>query len=239
MRFQTIVLTTTILVTSLTVSVERMDRFSSATAFPQSTSQSIPDLDPAQFIQDFEARYIPSGAMEPTVQVNDRLIIDKHTYKSESPKRGDIVIFKPTEALEKQNFKDSFIKRIIGLPGEIVEVKNGKVYINNIPLQENYIAEPPNYEYGPVKIPANSYFVLGDNRNNSYDSHYWGFVPQSLISGKAIGIFCPIERQGILDTSISVNSKNKQMLETIQEWFKTSPDLCYMKKWANSPISSR
>ncbi|HBE18423.1 MAG TPA: hypothetical protein DEG17_19460 [Cyanobacteria bacterium UBA11149] len=70
------------------------------------------------------------------------------------------------------------------------------------------------------------------------DSHYWGFVPQSLIFGKAIGIYCPIDRQGILDTSIAVNSKNKQMLETIQEWFKTSPDLCDLKR-KNLPISTR
>ena len=83
---------------------------------------------------------------------------------------------------------------MIGLPGETVEVKRGQVYINGQPLQEDYIAEAPQYQWGPVKIPARHYVVLGDNRNNSYDSHYWGFVPRELIIGKAISIYWPPER---------------------------------------------
>jgi signal peptidase I len=143
-----------------------------------------------------EARYIPSGSMLPTLQVNDRLIVDKLGYHFKSPQRGDIVVFSPTDALEKQNFHDAFIKRVIGLPGDKVEVKGGRVYINDQPLRENYIAEAPGYSYGPVTVPQDSYLVLGDNRNNSYDSHYWGFVPRDKIIGRAVVRFWPIGRIG-------------------------------------------
>ncbi len=143
-----------------------------------------------------ESRYIPSGSMIPTLQIHDRLIIDKITYKFNPPERGDIIVFSPTQVLLEQNFKDAFICRIIGLPGETVEVINGQVKINNQPLKESYIAEPPNYQHGPVTVPQNNYFVLGDNRNNSYDSHYWGFVPQENIIGKAPRRFWPLDRRG-------------------------------------------
>lgn len=146
-----------------------------------------------------EARYIPSGSMLPTLQINDRLIVDKLMYRFGEPQRGDIVVFSPTDALQKQNFKDAFIKRVIGLPGETVEVKGGRVYINDLPLQEQYIDEEPHYQYGPVTVPENEYLVLGDNRNNSYDSHYWGFVPREKIIGRAVIRFWPPNRLGELD----------------------------------------
>lgn len=143
-----------------------------------------------------ESRYIASEAMIPTLQVGDRLLVDKVEYRSKPPQRRDIIVFNPTEALKQQNFKDAFIERIIGLPGESLEVKTGKVYINGQPLQEDYIAEPPEYQHDLVKIPPDAYFVLGDNRNNSYDSHYWGFVPRDHIIGKATKIFWPPKRGG-------------------------------------------
>ncbi|MBD2040368.1 signal peptidase I [Microcoleus sp. FACHB-672] len=145
-----------------------------------------------------EARYIPSGSMEPTLLINDRLIVDKLSYKFQSPQRGDIVVFDPTEALQKQNFHDAFIKRVIGLPGDKVEVKGGRVYINDKPLREKYIADEPNYQYGPVNVPESQYLVLGDNRNNSYDSHYWGFVPRDKVIGRAVVRFWPPNRLGEL-----------------------------------------
>ncbi len=146
-----------------------------------------------------EARYIPSGSMLPTLQINDRLIIDKISYNFRNPERGDIVVFSPTDALKAQNFKDAFIKRLLGLPGDKVEVKGGRVYVNDQPLKENYIDEKPNYNFGPVTVPPNQYLVLGDNRNNSYDSHYWGFVPRDHIIGKAVVRFWPLNRVGELD----------------------------------------
>lgn len=151
-----------------------------------------------------EARYIPSGSMLPTLQINDRLIIDKISYDFTSPQRGDIVVFNPTPTLEQQNFHDAFIKRVIGLPGDKVEVKNGKVYVNNLPLKENYLEAKPNYQWGAVIVPANSYLVLGDNRNDSYDSHYWGFVPRQNILGRAIFRFWPLNRFGEIDQPVYV-----------------------------------
>ncbi|BAY10010.1 signal peptidase I [Calothrix sp. NIES-2098] len=152
-----------------------------------------------------EARYIPSGSMEPTLQINDKLIIDKISYDFSTPKRGDIVVFNPTQTLTAENFHDAFIKRVIGLPGEKVAVKNGKVYINDTPLKENYLEAKPDYQWGPVVVPAGSYLVLGDNRNNSYDSHYWGFVPGNKIVGKAILRFWPLNRIG------EINRPNYQL----------------------------
>ncbi len=146
-----------------------------------------------------EARYIPSSSMEPTLEINDRLIIEKLTYHFREPERGDVVVFNPTEVLRRQNFKDAFIKRVIGLPGETIEIKGGKVYVNGTALKEDYTAQPPDYDYGPVTVPEGQYLVLGDNRNNSYDSHYWGFVPKENIIGRASVRFWPVNRLGVLD----------------------------------------
>jgi signal peptidase I len=156
-----------------------------------------------------EARYIPSGSMEPTLQINDRLIIDKLSYDFTAPQRGDVVVFNPTKTLREQNFHDAFIKRVIGLPGETVEVRNGQVWVNGAPLREKYIEAPPNYQWGPVVVPANSYLVLGDNRNNSYDSHYWGFVPRHDIIGKAVFRFYPFDRIGELNHPVYVAAQKQ------------------------------
>jgi len=143
-----------------------------------------------------EARYIPSGSMLPTLQINDRLIIDKVSYHFVQPHRGDIVVFSPTDTLRAQNFRDAFIKRIIGLPGDTVEVAEGKVYVNGEALAENYLQDYPNYQWGPEVVPPDQYLVLGDNRNNSFDSHLWGFVPRENIIGRAVVRFWPLNRMG-------------------------------------------
>jgi signal peptidase I len=164
-----------------------------------------------------EARYIPSGSMLPTLQIDDRLIVDKLTYRFGDPQRGDIVVFNPTVQLEKENYKDAFIKRVIGLPGDRVEVKSGKVYINGQVLSEKYLEEPPAKDWSTSdryasdelykvpwpadgRVPQGQYLVLGDNRNNSYDSHYWGFVPKDKIVGKATVRFWPMNRAGSIDS---------------------------------------
>ena len=146
-----------------------------------------------------EARYIPSSSMEPTLQINDRLIIEKMTYRFNEPERGDVIVFNATEALQRENFNEAFIKRIIGIPGDTVTVSNGLVTVNDEVIEEIYIKEPPDYEYGPVTVPDGEYLVLGDNRNNSYDSHYWGFVPDDKIVGRAFVRFWPFQRIGSID----------------------------------------
>lgn len=146
-----------------------------------------------------EARYIPSESMLPTLEINDRLIIEKISYHFRKPKRGDVVVFSPTEALKKENYQEAFIKRVIGIPGDVVEVKNNAVYVNGQKLNEKYILNPPEYDYPPTKVPPGQYLVLGDNRNNSYDSHYWGFVPLKNLIGRAAVRFWPPDRLGTLN----------------------------------------
>lgn len=153
-----------------------------------------------QFIA--EPRYIPSESMVPTLEVNDRLMVEKLSYLFHPPNRGDVVVFWPPDRLKQQNpelKKDAFIKRVIGLPGDQVEVKEGKVFINNKPLIEDYIAAKPNYQWGPEIVPNDSYLVLGDNRNNSYDSHFWGYVPRQNLIGRAAFRFWPLPRIGGID----------------------------------------
>lgn len=147
-----------------------------------------------------EARYIPSESMLPTLEVNDRLIVEKVSYHFNNPQRGDIVVFWPNDRLKQENpsLRDAFIKRVIGLPGETIEVKGGRVYVNNQPLRENYIAAEPDYQWGPETVPPDAYLVLGDNRNNSYDSHFWGYVPRENIIGRAVVRFWPPNRLGEL-----------------------------------------
>jgi signal peptidase I len=150
-----------------------------------------------------EARYIPSGSMEPTLQINDHLMIEKVSYHLQKPERGDIVVFKPTDALKQENYHQAFIKRIIGLPGDTVEVKGGQVYVNGQVISEDYIKEVPQYNYGPQIVPDDQYLVLGDNRNNSYDSHLWGFVPRENFIGKAFVRFWPLNRVGTIDNDVA------------------------------------
>lgn len=145
-----------------------------------------------------QSYFIPSGSMEPTLKINDRFMVDKLSYHFKNPQRGDIVVFNPPDVVLKEENLDSdlFVKRIVGLPGDNVEVKGGRVYVNNRPLQENYIANKPSYTWGPRTVPTNSYLVLGDNRNDSYDGHFWGFVPRDRIIGRAIVRFWPLDRMG-------------------------------------------
>ena len=127
---------------------------------------------------------VPTGSMIPVVQPNDRLIVNRLAYLFEEPKRGDIVMFAFPD-----DEKDNYLKRIIGLPGEKVEIKNGLAYINvsEKPLDEPYINDPPNGNYGPYNAPEGCYFMLGDNRDESKDARFWNntYVKKEKIVGKA------------------------------------------------------
>lgn len=162
----------------------------------------------ALFIRSFfvQAYKIPSGSMIPTLLVGDYLLVNKITfgirhpikddflYSWGLPKRQEIVVF--TYPVDK---KLDFIKRVIGLPGDTVEIINKKVYVNGVPLEEPYVQFTdkeifpreisPRDNFGPVKVPPNSVFVLGDNRDQSYDSRFWGFVPLHSLKGKALIIY--------------------------------------------------
>ena len=146
-----------------------------------------------------EPRYIPSESMFPTLATGDRLVVEKVGYKFHPPDKGDIIVFQPPEMLQIiGNFDKSqaFIKRVIAKAGETVAVRDGVVYVNNQPLTEDYIAAPPQYELLPVTVPQGNLFVMGDNRNNSNDSHIWGFLPAENAIGHAVFRFWPLERIG-------------------------------------------
>ena len=145
-----------------------------------------------------EPRYIPSESMFPTLETGDRLIVEKVVYKFHPPAKGDIVVFQPPDKLRLLGYEknQAFIKRAIALAGETVSVQDGVVYINNQPQREKYIAAPPEYDLIPVTVPEGQLFVMGDNRNNSNDSHVWGFLPTENVIGHAVFRFWPFERLG-------------------------------------------
>lgn len=141
---------------------------------------------------------IPSESMEGTIMTGDRLFGNRLAYIEEKPKRGDIIIFKYPDNPEEQ-----FIKRVIGLPGEHVQIINSSVYIDGKLIEEDYLKEEwvvANNGYD-FDVPEKSYFVMGDNRNNSMDSRYWEnpFVTEDLIIAKAELIYYPITEAGFVE----------------------------------------
>ncbi|WP_193725992.1 signal peptidase I [Anaerosacchariphilus polymeriproducens] len=134
---------------------------------------------------------VPTGSMETTVMTGDRIIINRLAYKFEEPHRGDIVSF-----IFPDDGKTPYLKRVIGLPGETIEGKNGDIYINGELLKANYTDEKSYDDFGPYKIPDKSYFMMGDNRNNSFDARYWNnkFVKLDDIIGKALVSYFPHPR---------------------------------------------
>ncbi|HYG57033.1 MAG TPA: signal peptidase I [Symbiobacteriaceae bacterium] len=151
-----------------------------------------------------EARVVPTESMVPTVQAGDRIFAEKVLYHFTGPRRGDIIVFDPpfdqssNALLGQLGLEDDYLKRVIGLAGDTVEVKGGQVLVNGKPLKEPYIAAPPAYRYGPVTVPEGKLFVLGDNRNNSFDSHSWGFVEEESVRSRAVLRWWPLNRIGLL-----------------------------------------
>lgn len=150
---------------------------------------------PVWFSQAVEQCIVPSESMLPTLKVSDRIFVRKAA--DDRPKTGDIVVFRiPKEAatLLRTSPDTLFVKRIIGLPGQQVQVSAGQVWINQQPLAEPYGPMPVSYEWGPAIIPKNTYFVLGDNRDASADSHVWGVLPAADLVGNAYKIYWPPSR---------------------------------------------
>ena len=166
----------------------------------------------------FQAFKIPTGSMEPNLLVGDHLIVNKMIFAptvsgverallpGRAVRRGDVVVFKYPEDPERD-----FIKRVIGLPGDRVEVRQKRVYVNEKPLQEPYahhLDGPPGTgslrsddvreAYGPVTVPQGQYFMMGDNRDNSQDSRFWGYLPQHYIKGQALFIYFSFAEAGSL-----------------------------------------
>jgi len=141
-----------------------------------------------------QAFHIPSGSMEPTLMINDRILVAKFVYRFEPVHRTDVIVFR-----YPLNQQRDFVKRVIGLPGEHVQLKEGVVYINGNPVSEKaYTVRPDFGNYGPVVVPAHEYLVLGDNRNNSEDSRFFGYVPRANIIGKALFVYWPPGRLGFV-----------------------------------------
>lgn len=169
-----------------------------------------------------QAFWIPTGSMEPTLfgekrnvynqleRSGDRILVSRFAYVFDlsldgripfgpriwfkMPERGDIVVFKYPDPNINAPSKD-YIKRVVGLPGDRVEIdRQGILYINGVPLYEPYIAEPPLSEFAPRTVPKDSLFVLGDNRNNSADSRYWGWMPLKNLKGQAVFNYLPLNR---------------------------------------------
>ncbi len=141
-------------------------------------------------------------SMEPTLQPGEFVLVNKIVYRFGEVRHGDIIVFH-----FPQNPAEDYIKRIIGVPGDTVVIKNQQVFINNQVIEENYTAAPPDYN-GRWVVPADSLFVLGDNRNQSSDSHSWGFVPMKLVVGKAEVIYWPFNEVKSLNQPFVVKAAN-------------------------------
>lgn len=166
-----------------------------------------------------EIRWIPSGSMHPTLMEGDRVFVERVSRFYATPKRGDIMVFYPPSVILKYDFtsvferltgffcKDiAYIKRVVGMPGDKILIKSdadGKyaVYVNGKKLEEDYILD--DYDYipcnekmycGPFTVPKDNYFMLGDNRGNSQDSRFWGFLPKDRFIGRAVVLFWPLNR---------------------------------------------
>ena len=154
---------------------------------------------------------VDGGSMEPTFHNGEMLIVNKIAYRSFNiawlpwsdnedwrpfgqPKPGDVVVFR-----FPQNPSRDFIKRVVAVAGQTVEVRGGEVLVDGVAQDEPYLDEPPTYDYGPITVAEGQYFVLGDNRNNSYDSHAWGTLDESFLIGRADIRYWPLDRAGRLD----------------------------------------
>ena len=153
--------------------------------------------------QVIEPRWIPSGSMLPTLQIQDKILVEKITPKISLEKyftnfKDQIIVFNPPQNLIDAGYDSNIalIKRVVGIPGDKIEIKDGRLFLND-EIQNRYpIDEDINYSIEPFIVPDNSFYVMGDNRNNSLDSHVWGALPFDKVIGKAIIRYWPLENFG-------------------------------------------
>jgi signal peptidase I len=149
------------------------------------------------FVRPFvmEAFWIPSGSMIPTLQINDRVLVNKFIYRFTEPERRDIIVFQSVESADQD-----LIKRVVGLPGDEIAVRNGKLFVNGEPQKEPYTNNklPDVSFFAQTSVPKDHVFVMGDNRSNSQDSRVFGPLPKKNIEGEAFLRFWPPGRIGLL-----------------------------------------
>ena len=139
-----------------------------------------------------QSSIVVGSSMLPNLEHGQRILVSKVSYKFHEPERGDVVVFVPPTGGTSE-----YIKRVIALPGDTIEIKKDTVYVNDKPLEEPYIASAPHYSFDKIEIPPDNYFVLGDNRNNSNDSHKGWTTPRKNIVGKAWLSIWPPEDWGV------------------------------------------
>lgn len=147
-----------------------------------------------------EPRYIPSLSMAPTLDVGDQLLVEKVSKWARPPRRGEVVVFSPPDVLVDAGYArgDAFIKRVVGVAGDTVDVRGGVVTVNGEEQVGVGAGVSADYEWGPFVVPPDGVVVLGDNRNNSYDSHVWGALPVDHIIGRAVWRYWPLSVFGAL-----------------------------------------
>ena len=166
-----------------------------------------------------EPRYIPSASMYPTFEIGDQLAVEKVSTIVRVPRASEVVLFRPPQSAVDEMIRRGFsaeetftfgtpqkgsrqvyIKRVVAGPGDLVSVTNGDLYVNEKKVDESkYLTERPRYEFLPTRVPAGNLFVLGDNRNRSFDSHVWGFLPLDNVIGHAIIRYWPLSRFGLVE----------------------------------------
>jgi len=145
---------------------------------------------------------VENVSMKPTLVAGEFVLVNRLSYRFGDFERGDVVVFHYPPHPE-----EDYIKRVIGLPGDTVTIRDGQVKVNESVLQEDYISGPPQYS-GAWQVPEGQLFVLGDNRNQSSDSHSWGFVPMNNVVGKALAIYWPLTEFRILEEHTAVKAAN-------------------------------
>ena len=186
-----------------------------------------------------QAFKIPTGSMENNLLIGDHLLVNKFVFGPQplaleravlpvrDVRRGNVVVFKYPDEPERD-----FIKRVIGLPGETIELREKKVFVNGQPLDEPYVhfldtshgaSEVTSYDvrerYGPVQVPPGHYFVMGDNRDNSQDSRYWGFLPRQNVKGEALMIYWSYEAEREDYTESGVGASIKRIFSVVTHFF--------------------